>query len=71
MLRKFTSRNVNVIFKFWQKLCANSGYISITSSKSSRNILCKSQYVNARTLNADFPGSLYNKGFSPSISSLP
>ncbi len=43
----------------------------MTSSKSSRNILCKSQYVNARTLKADFPGSLYNKGFSPRISSLP
>jgi hypothetical protein len=38
-----TSRNVRVIFKFSQKLWANSGYMSITSSRSSRTILCRSQ----------------------------
>jgi len=38
-----------------EKFSENSGYNSSTSNKSSRMILCKSQYVNARTLHDDFP----------------
>ena len=46
---------LKVTSKLEEKFSENSGYSSKTSNRSSRIILCKSQYVKARTLQEDFP----------------
>ena len=66
-----TSLRSNVTSRFLTKCSANSGYISSISRRSSRWILCKSQYVSARTLQLDLPIVSWWHMFSPKTSSLP
>lgn len=54
-----------------QKLSAKAGYMSSTSSRSARWILCRSQYVRARTSALDLPGRAWRLTGSPKMSFLP